>query len=282
MSDERRLEKEDYTDDMCLLCDPVTGRKYGSAAVPMARVTEKLDELVAREEYDAAARHLDYWLSEAVYTGDRRGEFSLRNEMMGFWRKQGNSVKAFESLEAALILMRQLDMEKTLSAGTCYVNCGTVCTAFSQPERALGYFEKAREIWEANPSSVEPSSLAGLYNNMALALMDCGRYEESLEGFGKALDITEASGGGKLHRAVTLMNMADCTVLEKGDAVSFSDIEDYVRKAMDLMEDPSAVRDSYYAFVCGRLAPGFDYYGFTEYASVLTERAEKILGGKKI
>lgn len=279
MSDHTRLSKEDYTEDSCLLCDPATGRKYGSPGIDMGRVTQRLDELVEREDFSAAARHLDYWLSEAEYLSDRRGEFSIRNEMMGFYRKQGDSVRAFESLEAALMLLSQLGTEDTLSAGTCYINCGTVCTAFGQPDRALGYFEKARSIYESHDAAPF-SSLAGLYNNMALALTDCARYDEALECYEKAIEAMGHTEGGELHRAVSLMNMADCVVLSKGDNASFSDIEGFVTQARQLLEDPSVVRDGYYAFVCRRLAGGFDYYGFVSYASELRQRSEKILKGE--
>ena len=277
--DRPHLEKEDYTDEACLLCDPATGRRYASSSLPMGRITEKLDDYVNRGEFSAAARHLDYWLSEARYNGDKRGEFSILNEMMGFWRKQGNSEKAFGSLEEALIVMRRLDMEDSLSAATCYVNCGTVCTAFGQPERALGYFEKAKAIYEGH-SSADSAYLGGLYNNMALAMTDCGRYVDAMESFGRALEAMEKVPSSQVQRAVTLMNMADCVALMKGEDVSFSDIQGYVRGAMELMEDPQTVRDGYYAWECARLAPGFDYYGFGEYASELSARSETILKGE--
>ena len=280
MKDNRPLGKEDYTDEACLLCDPATGKRYGAQALPMSRITEKLDEYVSRGDFASAARHLDYWLSEARYNGDMRGEFSVLNEMMGFYRKQGDSEKAFGSLEAALMVMRRLGMEDNLSAATCYVNCGTVCTAFGQSGRALGYFEKAREIYEGH-SSADPSHLGGLYNNMALALTDCGRFDEAMESYEKALEVMGKVSSSQVQRAVTLMNMADCVALMKGDDVSFSDIRDYVSGAMELMEDPDVVRDSYYAYECARFAPGFDYYGFGEYARELSARSEKILKGEK-
>ena len=41
--------------------------------IPRARVLEKLDSLLQSNDYPGAKRLLQYWLSEAEYTGDNHG-----------------------------------------------------------------------------------------------------------------------------------------------------------------------------------------------------------------
>ena len=60
--------------------------------------------------------------------------------------------------------------------------------------------------------------------------------------------------------------------LEKAEAK----INQYLDKAADLLDTPSLPRNGYYAFVCEKCAPTFDYYGFFLYANDLKERAREI------
>ena len=43
-----------------------------------------------------------------------------------------------------------------------------------------------------------------------------------------------------------------------------------------LLDDPALPRDGYYAFVCEKCAPTFDYYGYFLVADDLNERARAI------
>ena len=72
----------------------------------------------------------------------------LHNEMMGFYRKQGLRDEAIAHAEAALNLIRKLGMDNTVTAGTTWVNAGTVREAFGDPAGGIACFEKARENYE--------------------------------------------------------------------------------------------------------------------------------------
>ena len=52
--------------------------------------------------------------------------------------------------------------------------------------------------------------------------------------------------------------------------------EQYLEKAAALLDDPTLPRDGYYAFVCEKCAPTFDYYGWFLIADDLKERAKTI------
>ena len=172
-----KLEKEDYIDPRCALCGK-PGEEETVQPVPIGRIMDKLREYEDRSDWPAVERHLKYWLAEAEAVRDERGQVMLHNELMGFYRKQGDREKAFEHAEKAAALVEKLGMEDTVTAGTTWVNAGTVREAFGDPVGGLVFFERARENYERNlPGNDE--RLGGLYNNMALSLAVCGRYEEA-------------------------------------------------------------------------------------------------------
>ena len=267
------IGKEDYLEPRCLLdmAQGFGGQEGGVKPVPLRRVIEKLDEYLDRRNFGAAKRHIEYWLSEARAVGDRRGEFSLLNERMGFYRKQGRRAKAYESAEAALSLIAAVGAD-SIGAGTCYVNCGTVYDHFDEPERALSMFGKARIIYEKELAADDPR-LGALYNNMGLACAALGRFGEADTLFRKALGVME---GAPVDQAITWLNMCDTLAAERGEVEAEEPIQQYLEKAAKCLDDTAAPRDGYYAFVCSKCAPGFDHYGWFAYAGELRERAERI------
>ena len=268
---------EDYLEPRCPLCmDP--NREPGYMPVPLQRIAQRTDEYMGRRDYAGAERHLRYWLEEARLGKDTRGEFSLWNELMGFYRKAGDRDKAVESAKNALSLIDVLKNGETISAGTCYVNCGTVYDAFGMPERALPLFEQARAVYEASlPERDE--RLGGLYNNMALTLAALRRFGEAYELYHKALDVMAEAPNGALEQAITYLNMANALEDEHGLEKAEAKIQQYLEKAAALLDSPALPRNGYYAFVCEKCAPGFDYYGWFAYAQELKERYEAIYEG---
>ena len=116
--------------------------------VPQRRIIEKMNEYMSRRDYGGAERHLCYWLEEALLGGDLQGQLMIRNELVGHYRKTGQREKAMENAAKALELLETLGMEKTISAGTTYVNAATACNAFGDHERSIALFIKAREAYE--------------------------------------------------------------------------------------------------------------------------------------
>ena len=272
------IQKEDYLEPECLLCGEPFGQEPRLKSVPMDRVRQKLDELEGRRDFAGAERHLKYWLEEARLGRDLRGEFSVRNEQMGFYRKQGSKEDAFAAAEAALALIAPLGIENSIAAATCYVNSATVYDAFGEPERSLPLFEKARVIYERELAPDDPL-LGGLYNNMGLALAAVGRYGEARTLYAQALKIMSTAPHGALEQAVTYLNLADTAYAEHGDEAGEAEITDCLNRAAALLDSPGLEHDAYYAFVCDKCASGFDFYGWFAYAAELKERVERIYAG---
>ena len=135
------------------------------------RVLEKLNELFAVNDTAKALQHLHYWLSEAEAAKDDRAILLFYNELMGLYRKLGEKARATEYAQKALAQTEKMNIRQNVGAATTYLNCATVYKAFERAADALSLYEKAREIYERELDGAD-DRLAGLYNNMALALVD--------------------------------------------------------------------------------------------------------------
>ena len=268
--------------------------------VPQRRIIDKMDEYMSRRDYNSAERHLLYWLEEAKLGGDMQGQLMLRNELVGHYRKTGQKEPAMESAAKALDLLRELDMENTITAGTTYVNIATACGAFGDHERAIRLFEKARAAYESS-SQTETQLLGGLYNNMALTCTELGRCEEALALYEKAADLMGRVPDGELEQAITYLNMANTVEVQLGLEAGEQQINALVERAEELlkakgeellgkgeaaltdgtdlraMKQEERARLGYYAFVCEKCAPTFAYYGYFMTAESLTERSEELV-----
>ena len=266
---------EDYVEPNCVLCGEPYGAEHKVKPIPQQRIIAKMDEYMSRRDYAGAERHLLYWLAEAQLGGDRRGELLLRNELVGHYRKVGNREKALENGNEALALLDELDFGGTISSGTTYTNVATACNAFGENDRALALFEKARAVYEATPRTA-PELLGGLYNNMALACVALGQFDRAFDLYDKAMDAMGKVPGGVLEQAITCLNMANAVEARDGMEAGEHRIFDLMDRAWELLDDPSAPRNGYYAFVCEKCAPTFSYYGYFAAAEELNERAKRL------
>ena len=269
-----KLEKEDYIEPNCVLCGK-SGEEQPAEPVPVGRILDKLRQYEDKSDWTAAERHLLYWMAEAEQNRDGRGQLMLNNELMGFYRKQGDREKALHHAEKAMALVEALGMEDTVTAGTTWVNAGTVREAFGDPAAGLRCFEKARANYEKNLERTD-SRLGGLYNNMALALTAVGEYAEAGRMFRLALDVMEHQEHGELEQAITWLNMADALEAERGAEAAEGEVEEYLDRAAALLDTASLPRNGYYAFVCEKCAPVFGHYGYFLKEAELNKRAEEI------
>ena len=268
------ISPEDYAEPRCLLGDERWGSSPAVIPVPQGRIIEKLDEYLARRDYESAEKPLLYWLEEAEQGRDDRGKLLICNELVGHYRKNGKREEAFRFAEEALGLVKALGYEGSVTGGTARVNAATAYSAFGESERALELFRLAREDYAEGKA--EAALLGGLYNNMALACKDLGRYEEAFGLFRQALETMGRVPGAKPEQAVTCLNMADTLAQRDGAEADKGTIGELMRRALGLLRDGEAPRDGYYAFVCEKCAPGFADYGMTAEAAELQKIAEEI------
>lgn len=249
-----------------------------SPSIPVGRVLEKLDRLLVQKDFDGAELHLTYWLRDAETVGDMRGMLTVVNELIGLYRKLGREKEALSAAERALSLADEAKLAGSITMGTTLVNVATAYKAFGHADTALPLYEKARDLYEKYLLP-DDGRLGGLYNNMALALMDISCFEEARQLFEKALAVMALVPGREPEMAVTYCNLADLTAAELGLEAGEAEISRCLEKAMELLNAEGLTRDGNYAYVCEKCAPCFGYYGFFLYKKELTKRAEQIYEG---
>jgi len=271
------IKRQDYEEPRCLL-DMDRSAEKPLYTVPVERVIGKLDEYFYSGDFDAAERHLKYWLEEAKQGRDKRAELTIRNEMMGFYRQRGKKDEAYEAASEGMRLTGLLGMEGSLSSATTCLNCATVFKAFGEPERAVEYYEKARELYEAFLPAGD-KKLAGLYNNLALALTDLGRYDEAAAFYESAIKIDLALGGGEPDAAISCLNLADLYAEQLGAIESEEPVTACLENAASLLDRVRDRSDGYYSYVCEKCACVYAHYGWFMYEKELRERVKKIHDG---
>ena len=247
-----------------------------NGCISIDRILAKLDEYLHKNDYASAERHLKYWLAESIGNNDLKTELLIRNELMGLYRKLCKREEAIDCATTALDKIYTFHIGHQVGAATTFLNCATVYKAFGMAEKALPLFEKAKEIYERELEMTD-SRLGGLYNNMALALVDLKEFGAANELYRKAILIMQFAENGSLEVAITYLNMANAAEAELGALEAEETILKYLDKAEKLLEEyPN--KDGYYAFVCEKCASVFGYYGRFVFANELVERARRIYG----
>ena len=243
--------------------------------IPIGRIIDRLDSYLNQNDYDAAERHLKYWISEADAGHDMRGKLTVLNEQIGLYRKTGKESECLCAIADALSLADSIDVADTVTYGTTLINAATGYKAFGRAGDALPLYRKARTIYESVLDSND-GRLGGLYNNMALTLVDLEKPREAEELYHKAITVMEKQENGALEVAITYLNLADLVYAELGAEAGEKEIEKHLLKAEKLLNTESLPRDGYYAFVCEKCAPVFGYYGYFLIEQELNRRAKEI------
>ena len=246
-----------------------------ATSVPIGRIIDKLDFYLNKKEYAAAERHLGYWLSEADACHDMRGKLTVLNEQIGLFRKTGKEAECLAAAADAMALADSLDLEQSVTYGTTLINAATGYKAFGKAADALPLYRKAQAVYESALDSSD-GRLGGLYNNMALALMELKEYPEAENLFQKAIGVMQKQENGALEVAITRLNMADLIAAASGSEDGADEIEKQLLEAGRLLDTESLPRNGYYAFVCEKCAPVFGYYGFFQTEQELNRRAREI------
>lgn len=253
-------------------------RVNAAGRVDLDRILERLDRYLSEKNNEAAERHLDYWLREARMLGDENGCFSLMNEFIGFYRKQGNKDQALLYVEKVRKICSASDLEGTTAEMTSLINCATAMTAFGKAEEAASLFEKAENLADTLLSASDPRR-GGLFNNRGLCMEALGRREEALKNYEQALLILEQNPASQGERAITYLNMADTVrgmseeAFGEVTAEAERHIDCLLEQASELLKDPNLKQDAAARYIFEKCAPIFGAYGWFMEEQELWKRA---------
>ncbi len=269
------IDKFDYAEPMCPTCDgkdfyyPDKDKPTGT--IPVDRIIDKVDGLFNKNDYVNAGKLLEYWRNESVSLGDKRGELAIESELIGYYRKQNDMDKGLLSVSRALELLKQLDQKDTASGATILINCATAYKSFGMDKEALPLYLEAEKIYKRRLSDND-ERFGGLYNNMALALVDLGEMQRAEKAYLSALDIMGKVQRGEAECAITYINMAHMYEAIGNIEKMYSCMD----KAYELLQSENLIHDGYFAFVIEKCAPSFEYFGKKDICDRLKKEAEEI------
>ena len=234
---------------------------------------ETLDAFFSHDDMMGAGKYLRETYTSAKNLMDDRLLFAVLNEMMGYYRKTGEVESGLSAIEEGLALVREMGISDKVSGATAFLNAATTLKAYGRALEGLPYYEAAEVIYRRELSPHDPR-LAGLQNNMALALVDLEQYSEAKERYTMALSILNRLDGKETDIANTYVNMAH--LYEKQE--DYEAIESCLNRAMEALERDTN-RNGYYAYTCRKCAPSFGHFGYFVYEKELNERADRIYEG---
>lgn len=269
------IDKFDYAEPACPLCDgkdfyyPNPEAPLGR--IPVGRIIDKVDSLFDKNDYAEAGRLLVHWRDEAISLRDKNGELAMESELVGYYRKQNEREKGLISVNRALTLTEELQQEKLASGATVYINCATAYKAFGMPAEAMPLYRKAEQTYRAVLPSGD-ARFGGLYNNMALALVDLEDFEGAETAYLSALAVMISVPRGEAECAITYINLAHMYE----DWGKSEQIAECMEKAYSLLKSKNLPRNGYYAFVLEKCAPSFGYFGSADRYEQMKKEAKEI------
>ncbi len=234
---------------------------------------QSLDNFFACDDMNGAGVFLREIYNMAKVNADNQLLFSVLNEMMGYYRKTGEMAQGLAAIDEGLTLVSEMGLAGQVAGATTFLNAATTLKAFGKAIEALPYYVMAEEIYCRKLSPNDPR-MAGLHNNMALALEDVGRDKEAENRYSLALSILNSLDGKETDIANTYVNMAH--LYEKRE--DYESVESCMNCAMDALERDKN-RNGYYAYTCRKCAPSFGHFGYFAYEKTLNERADRIYEG---
>lgn len=268
------LEKEDWQEPGCCF-EPQTDAhevRRGKEPLPIQKVIEEFDGLLARNLKKAAQKYLEDWLERYEKAGDWASQITILNEMMGFYRNNKKREKGLESVQKGLALIGEHGLADTVSGGTTYVNAATTLKTFGETDRVLSCYEQA---FRAYGRSLAPDDyrFGSLFNNMAVTYADMGEFEKAEVYYTKAMEIMEKLRPGSIIEiGLTWVNLA--MLYEKSGREE--EIDECMQKAADCFHDSTVPHDAYYALNCQKCAKTFGHFGYFRMQKELTDEAKRI------
>ncbi len=252
-------------------CDSCSKEKQDK--VPVLRVINKLDEYFSVNDLKGAEELLNYWVDEAQRLEDSSGFLSMLNEQVGLYRRLNDSEKGLKAVEYALSLINEKNFYSSAVA-TIYINCATTLKAFGKVSEGLPYYKKAEQMYlELNEN--DNFKYASLYNNMASAYAEIGKFKLSEESYVKAIDILTKTGSNEGEIAVSYVNLAH--LYFENDPFN-EKVGECMELAWDKLNSAHISHDGNFAFICSKCAPSFEYFGYFQKSEKLKNEAEKIYG----
>ena len=241
--------------------------------IDVSRFINKLDEHLTQGDMKGAKECLLFWEGEAKRLGDERGLLTVLNESVGFFRRTGDKDSALSAVKESLLLVDKLDLSKSISGATVFINSATALSSFGQKEEALKLYDKAALCFEKADMTFS-YEYASLLNNKAATLYELLMYDEAKKDWLYAIDILKKIGFHDGEIAISLLMLAHLTF--DSDGTAYEKVESLLDEAWEYLNSDNQPKDSRYADVLNKCVFSFEYFKRPMEANALREVIKEI------
>lgn len=230
---------------------------------------ENLDKLYEEKRLNEVEPFFNESLVQAVAEKDDSAQFTILNEMMGFFRDTSQYDKSIKACHQCIDLMKHMGIEGTVDYATSLQNIANAHRAAGLLQESLDFYEEVFQIYEKNIPAGD-YRLASLNNNIALLYQEMGDFEKAVEHLKKALDIIQKIEGTEIEVATTYSNLA-ASLLELNQ---INEAVEYLEKALTIYRKDK-VKNFHYSAALSAMAAAQCKLGEYEKAVPLYEEALK-------
>lgn len=206
---------------------------------------------------------------QAVEEKDQAAQFTILNEMMGFFRDTSQYDKSIQTCNQCIQLMKDMGIEGTVDYATSLQNIANAYRAAGMLDKAIELYNESYAIYKEN-ISMNDYRIASLNNNIALVYQEMGDFKQAAEHLHKALSIVEQLKDAEITIAITCSNLA-ASLLEIGDTKK---AVGYLERALDIFSRDE-IKDFHYSAALSAMATAKCKMGQYEQAVPLYEEALK-------
>lgn len=173
------------------------------------KTLEQLDNLLAQHRTNEIEGFLLGKIEESAGQGDTGSLITLMNELIGYYRENGEYEKSLVYCKKVLQVAVEAGLSGTIPYATTLLNAANTCKAAGLLRDAMMYDEKVREIYIHNIEDTD-FRYVNLYHNMGLLFQEMGDYESACDCMERALSIAMLYQEARVEIAIVYTSLATC------------------------------------------------------------------------
>lgn len=230
---------------------------------------EQLDQLYEAKKLTEVEPFFQKSLMQAVEEKDKAAQFTILNEMMGFFRDTSQYDKSIQACDQCIQLMKDMGIVGTVDYATSLQNIANAYRAAGMLDKAIELYNESYAIYKEN-IPMNDYRIASLNNNIALVYQEMGDFKKAAEHLLKALSIVEQLEDAEITIAITCSNLA-ASLLEIGETKR---AVEYLERALGIFSRDE-IKDFHYSAALSAMAAAKCKMGQYEQAVPLYEEALK-------
>ena len=163
---------------------------------------EELDSLYTERRINDVEPFFNESIEQAKKENDLAAQFTILNEMMGFFRDTSQFEKSIKACNDCIELMKKMGIEGTVDYATSLQNVANAYRAAGKLAESLEVYKEVFSIYNENIPS-DDYRMASLNNNIALLYQEMNDFPMAVQHLKKALSIIEKIEGMDIEVATT-------------------------------------------------------------------------------